>query len=101
MKKIFVLLVAALLLAGCGGTMPVQAGGVIAKNSGTKVTSAVTSMNILGFTPMKLETAEQAISDLQKKCDGGNVTGVTAMVRQTYLFVLVKERLEVSGYCAD
>ncbi len=93
--------VAFIALMGCSGTMPVQAGGEISKHNGTKVTASVSSANFLGFTPMSLETAEGAIAELQSKCNGGRVTGVTTMVKRTFLFIIVNEALEVSGYCAD
>jgi hypothetical protein len=89
------------LLVGCSGTMPVQAGGEIAKNSGTKVYSSVTTTNFLGFNPMDLATAEGVVAELQSKCNGGHVTGVTSLVKRTWLLIVVNETLEVSGYCAD
>jgi len=103
MKKIRFILAAAAFLAlvGCSGTLPVQAGGEITKNTGNKVYASVSSMNFLGFNPMSLATAEGAISELQSKCNGGTVTGVTSLVKQTYLIIIVKETLEVSGYCAE
>ncbi len=101
MKKVLAFLAVSLALVGCSGTLPVQAGGVIERNSGTKVTTSVSSMNILGFTPMSMETAEQAISDLQAKCQGGKVTGVTSLVRQTTFIIVTSETFEVSGYCAE
>lgn len=88
-------------LVGCSGTMPVQAGGEISKNSGTKVYASVSTANFLGFNPMNLEKAEGAIAELQSKCNGGNVTGVTSLVKRTFMFIIVKETLEVSGYCAE
>jgi hypothetical protein len=101
--KIFKLamMAAAVALVGCSGTLPVQSGGVIEKNSGTKVTASVSQMNFLGFTPMGLATADGAISQLQHKCNGGKVTGVTSLVRRTFLFIVVNEEFEASGYCAD
>ena len=92
---------AAISMVGCSGTLPVQAGGVIEKNNGTKVTADVSQINFLGFSPMDLNTAGSAISDLQKKCNGGKVTGVTTLVRRTFFFIVVKEEMEVSGYCAE
>lgn len=50
---------------------------------------------------MNLETAEGAVAELQSKCNGGNVTGVTSLVKRTFMFIIVKETLEVSGYCAE
>lgn len=92
---------ATVALVGCSGTLPVQAGGVIEKNGGNKVNASASQMNFLGFSPMELGTAEGVIADLQKKCNGGKVTGVTTVVRRTFLFIIVKEDLEASGYCAD
>jgi hypothetical protein len=92
---------AAVALVGCSGTLPVQSGGVIEKNSGTKVTATVSQINFLGFSPMDLNTAGNAIAELQHKCNGGKVTGVTSLVRRTFLFIVVKEEFEASGYCAD
>jgi hypothetical protein len=50
---------------------------------------------------LALATTEDAIAELQQKCKGGKVTGVTSLVRRTFLFIVVKEEFEVSGYCAD
>ncbi len=91
----------AVALIGCSGTLPVQSGGVIEKNTGTKVSATVSQINFLGFSPMGLTVAEGALAELQSKCNGGKVTGVTSLVRRTFLFIVVKEDLEVSGYCAE
>lgn len=92
---------ATVALVGCSGTLPVQAGGVIEKNTGTRVEAVASQFNFLGFSPMALGTAEGVIAELQKKCNGGKVTGVTTLVRRTFLFIIIKEELEASGYCAD
>ena len=103
MKSILKIALATIVLAlvGCSGTLPVQAGGVIEKNTGKKVNATVSQINFLGFSPMNLVKAEGAIAELQKECNGGKVTGVTTLVRRTFIFIIVNEELEVSGYCAD
>lgn len=102
MKKALVLSVlAAFALSGCAVVHPLQAGGVIEKNSGKKVTAVVKKKNWFGFTPMSMDIAESAIVKLQEQCDGGNVTGIAAISRVKGGFFGATESVEVSGYCAQ
>lgn len=102
MKKALVLSVlAAFALSGCAVVRPLQAGGVIEKNSAKKVTAVVKKTNWFGFTPMSIDVAESAIVKLQEQCDGGNVTGIAAIGRIKAGFIASTEYVEVSGYCAQ
>ncbi len=102
MKKALVLSVlAAFALSGCASTLPIQSGGVIEKNSGKRVTATASSFNFFNLTPMGIAVSEQATASLQQQCAGGNVTGVTALAKQTWLFVGIRETIEVAGYCAE
>lgn len=101
LKKILLIGAISILFAGCSATLPVQSGGGIAKNNGKKVTSNASTINFLGFNPMSLSTADKVITDLQSQCNGGEVTGVTTLASRKFLFIIVKESIEVSGYCAE
>lgn len=102
MKKALVLSVlAAFALSGCASTLPIQSGGIIEKNSGKRVTAKAASFNFFNLTPMGISVSEQATASLQQQCGGGNVTGVTALAKQTWLFVGIRETIEVAGYCAE
>lgn len=84
--------------AACSASLPTSASN-IESNSGKKVTASVSSMNFLGFTPISIETSSTAIDELAKQCDSGAVTGVSSLAKNTWLFVVVKEEFQVSGYC--
>jgi hypothetical protein len=101
MKKIALVLFAAVAFVGCSATLPIQSGGIIEKNTGKKVTSSQSVYNFLGFNPLSLDASEKAILDLQQQCGGKNVTGVTALARHSWAFFGTTEALEVSGYCAE
>jgi hypothetical protein len=58
-------------------------------------------MNILMFTPMSLEKAEEATQSLGKQCSGGNVVGVTSHFKSTNFYVVAMENLSVTGYCEN
>jgi len=87
-------------MVGCSSTSPDNIwGSTIEKSGGKRVTTTVSSTNILAMTPMSLETAESATADLQHQCNGGRVVNLTALRRTTFLLVVNIERLDVSGYC--
>lgn len=87
-----------LFFAACSATLPSSA-GEIEKNSGKKVYATVSSLNFLAFTPITIEKSSEAIDELAKQCDSGEVTGISSLVKQTYFIVVVKEEFSVSGYC--
>lgn len=102
MKKTAIFTALAMLaLAGCSATLPVQSGGLIQKNTGKKVTAKVSSVNVLGFNPISLETTSGLLDSLQTQCGNSKVTGITAVNRNTFLFLANIEAVEASGYCAN
>ncbi len=102
MKKIAFLSIAAMIaLAGCSATLPVQTGGLIQKNSGKRVEASVSSVNVLGFTPITLAKSEGILTKLQADCGGSKVTGVTTNFKRRMVALIIIESLEASGYCAD
>jgi len=101
-KALIASLAIAALFVGCA-TAPVTTGGTLsAEPSGKKVSEEVTSYNILSaFTPMSMETVEQATSALVSKCGGKNVNNVTSQKKILGLGVVAIETLSLSGYCAE
>lgn len=100
-KSLALATLAAITLAGCATTLPIQSGGIIEKNSGKRVAASESVYNFLGFNPLTLEASEKAITSLQQQCGGGNVTGVTAVARHSFAFFGQMEAIDVSGYCAQ
>lgn len=87
-----------LFFAACSATLPSSA-GEIEKHSGKKVFATVSTMNFLGFSPITIEKSSEAIDELAQQCDSGEVTGVSSLVKQTWLVVIMKEEFSVAGYC--
>ncbi len=99
MKKLISLaIVASVALMGCSAVKASVAGPVV-DSSGKKVTAGTSNMNILGFTAMKLEKAEEATKSLANQCGGGELVNVTSLWKETWFYVITIESLSLSGHC--
>jgi len=101
MKNLKLLIVAtvALVMIGCSATQGVSVSSTA--KTGKKVTAEASALNFLGFTPLSVEKSEAAVAELQSQCGGAGVTGITSHYTTTWLFIPIKEQIQVTGYCAE
>jgi outer membrane lipoprotein SlyB len=100
MKKTLIILamVAVVAFMGCSSAMA-NVSGPITESGGKKVNAQTSSMNILMFTPMKLEKAEEVAKSVASQCGGGEVVNITSHWKTTNFSILSFETLSVSGNC--
>lgn len=100
MKKALIALsmVAAVALTSCSSSVAFV-GGNVAENSGKKVKSETSNMNILMLTTMKVDKAEEAVKGLSSQCAGSEVVNVTSHWKNSSYGPIAFETLTVTGYC--
>ena len=96
-------LYAAALLAvtaslGCV-TLPIAA--TVVNQPGRRVTAEESKFNILGLSPLPVETASLLLDDLVEQCEGADLTGVTVGTENGFAVIGVVEKIVVTGYCVD
>jgi len=89
---------AMVLLAGCATTAVSVS---VLQNPGREVSAHASHFSVLWLSPISIERAHELLEELDEKCDGRGVTGITTKTSSTWVLVGQIERVEVTGYCVD
>ena len=95
--KLLVAVAATILFVGCTATQSVSLSSQT--SSGKKVSASVSQFNFLALTPMSLERASEVIVQLNQKCGGTGVNGISTKTKGVWLLIGVNEIVEATGYC--
>ena len=97
MKRILALASLALLLAGCA-VKSVSLSSISA-DRGQLVRASVSRLNLLFLSPLPQERLELLLAELDGKCQGAGVTGITTKTSEGWVLIGMVEKTEASGYC--